>query len=341
MAPKVTIKDIAYRANVSVGTASKVLNGDSSVKESNRKAVEEAVRDLDYNVNKVARSLAHRPLCFGIMLPSEFKEYYRPMLNGIRDAVRELSDFKVSAVYERYANFSDDEKVNACLDKFEREGIDGVIMGPSYVGANSDRIARLQKKRIPVVVLMSDMANSGRIACVTVDAKLSGKIIADLSKLILKEREAVAVFVGNKDMTEHQLKIDGFSEGSRELGVPVMGIYETHEDSEIAYQLTTSLLKKNQNLKLIYVATANSLAVCRAVHACKKQGDVHVVATDVLKGIEPFVEDGTVMAILDQCLQKQGETSVKVLYKYLTEAVVNREEINVAPRLLLRSNILG
>ena len=120
-----------------------------------------------------------------------------------------------------------------------------------------------------------------------------------------------------------------------------MGVYETHEDSEIAYQLTTSLLKKNQNLKLIYVATANSLAVCRAVHACKKQGDVHVVATDVLKGIEPFVEDGTVMAILDQCLQKQGETSVKVLYKYLTEAVVNREEINVAPRLLLRSNILG
>ena len=42
---KVTIKDIAQRANVSLGTASKVLNGDSSVKESNRRAVEEAVRE--------------------------------------------------------------------------------------------------------------------------------------------------------------------------------------------------------------------------------------------------------------------------------------------------------
>ena len=42
-----TIKDIAKTSGVSVGTVSKVLNGDKSVKDVNRRAVEEAVEFLE------------------------------------------------------------------------------------------------------------------------------------------------------------------------------------------------------------------------------------------------------------------------------------------------------
>ena len=80
---RVTIKDIAKAADVSLGTVSKVLNGDQSVKEANRLAVEQAVQALGYNVNKVARSLAHKPIKIGIMLPHVFEEYFDPMVRGI------------------------------------------------------------------------------------------------------------------------------------------------------------------------------------------------------------------------------------------------------------------
>ena len=338
---RVTIKDIAYRANVSVGTASKVLNGDSSVKESNRRAVEEAVRELNYNVNKVARSLAHKPLRFGVLLPSEFKEYYRPMLNGIRSAVEALSDFKVSAVFERYANYNDDAKVITYLDKFEKEGIDGLILGPSRVGEYSGRIAELQKKRIPTIVLMSDMVHSGRIACVNVDARLSGTTAADLSELVLKENKSVAVFVGNQDMVEHKIKAESFLEQAKGLGVKVDGVYETHENPEEAYQLTAELLNERPDLSLIYVATANSESVCKCIHDHGQQDRVHVIATDILVGIRPYVENGTVIAMLDQHLWQQGNVAVNVLYKYLTETVLNKEETKVPPSLLLKSSILA
>lgn len=338
---KVTIKDIAQRANVSLGTASKVLNGDSSVKEGNRRAVEEAVRELNYNVNKVARSLAHKPLRLGVLLPSEFKEYYRPMLGGIRSAIAALSDFKVSAVYERYANYNDDEKVTMYLDKFEKEGIDGLILGPSRVCEYSERIAKLQKKRIPVIVLMSDMVNSGRLACVDIDAKLSGKIAVDLSELILGKNESVAIFIGNKDMIEHRIKMDSFLKQAEKLGVHVAGVREAHENPQEAYGLAAELLKKRPDLRLIYVATANSESVCRCIHDLGRQGEVHVIATDILSGLRPYVEDGTVVAVLDQHLWQQGNAAVDVLYKYLTEAVLNKEETKVAPSLLLKSSILA
>lgn len=339
MSAKVTIKDIAQRAHVSVGTVSKVINGDKSVKESNRRAVEEAIAAWDYNVNKVARSLAHRPLKIGILLPSEFKEYYRPMLKGIQDAIEDLSDFKVSAVYERYVDFNDDRGVMESLDRLEKKGVDGIILGPSYVGTYSDRIEKLQKKQIPVVVVMSDMPQSGRIACINVNAALSGQTAADLSRLLLKERESVAVFVGNKDMTEHFIKAGSFQEKAKELDLCVDGVYETHEDSEIAYQLTANLLKKSRELSLIYVATANSVSVCRCIKEQGYQGKVRVIATDILKELEPYIENGTVVAVLEQHLQQQGGAAVNVLYKYLIEGTLNKEETRILPTLLLHSEI--
>ena len=338
---KVTIKDIAERANVSVGTVSKVINGDSSVKERNRAAVEEAVKALNYNVNKVARSLRHKPLRLGILLPSEFKEYYRPMLMGIRIAVESLSDFKVSALYERYANFNDDKTVTDCLDRFEESGVDGIILGPSHIGAHSDRIARLSRKQIPVVVMMSDMAGTGRIACISIDAKMSGSIAADLSGLLLKEKETVAVLIGNHDMTEHQMKAESFIHKAAEWNIGVEGVYETYESSETAYRLTEELLEKKPQLRLIYVATANSVSVCKCIQDHGFEKKVHVIATDVLQELRPYVEENMVVAILDQHLQQQGEAAVNVLYKYLTEGILYREEARLEPSLLLKSNIMS
>lgn len=337
---KITIKEIAQRANVSVGTVSKVLNGDQSVKESNRKAVEEAVQFLDYNVNKLARSLAHKPLRIGVLLPSEFKEYYCSMLNGIQKAVEALSDYKVSAEYERYMNYNDDDIVNIYLDKFEQEEISGIILGPSSVGTHSKRIAELQKKGIPVVVVMSDMKNTGRLACIRVDATISGQTAADLSQIVLNQDEEVAVYVGNKDMEEHLRKAEGFSKRAKELGVHVAGIYETHEEAEIAYQLTHSLLQKNPKLRLIYVATANSVSVCKCINDCGKEKEVHVVATDLLPDLRPYVENGTAIAMLDQHLEQQGIAAVNVLYRYLSEGVLNSEETKISPSLLLKSGML-
>ena len=51
-----TIKDIAARSGVSIATVSKHING-IPVKESNRRRIDEAIRELGYQVNAAARAL--------------------------------------------------------------------------------------------------------------------------------------------------------------------------------------------------------------------------------------------------------------------------------------------
>lgn len=55
-----TIRDVARRAGVSVGTVSHVLNGSATVSEATRERVLQAIRELDYQPDEAARTLRRR-----------------------------------------------------------------------------------------------------------------------------------------------------------------------------------------------------------------------------------------------------------------------------------------
>jgi len=335
---RVNIKNIAARAGVSVGTVSKVLNGDTSVKEKNRKAVEEAVEELHYNVNRVARSLAHKPITLGIILPSVFKEYFSPMIDGISEVVDNLSDYKVSAVYRRYSKFDDSKSVKEFLEHFEKEGVDGIVLGP-YMESGNDKLflERLHSRSIPVVMVMSELVSSKRIACVSIDAELSGKTAAELIAMNLKKNQSVAVFVGNANVSEHRIKAESFIARLKELKIKKVQLCETQDDPDLGYRITMKALKKDKDLGMIYVATGNSLAVCKAIEDAGRMKSTKVIATDLFGELDTYVKNGTVIGILDQHMKELGAMSVNILYRYLTEGTVAEEDIKIAPSVLLKS----
>ena len=57
MGNRVTIKDVAREANVSIKTVSNVLNDTGSMRPDTRRRVEEAMRKLGYTVNISARAM--------------------------------------------------------------------------------------------------------------------------------------------------------------------------------------------------------------------------------------------------------------------------------------------
>ena len=62
-----TIRDVAARAGLSVGTVSKYING-KTVKESTRLAIEEAIKELDFHPNNIAKGLRNAK-SFSVALP--------------------------------------------------------------------------------------------------------------------------------------------------------------------------------------------------------------------------------------------------------------------------------
>lgn len=69
---KVTIKEVAKKANVSPSTVSRVLSDSSQISEKTKEIVREAISKLNYRPNVIARSLANnKSRIIGVVFPNE------------------------------------------------------------------------------------------------------------------------------------------------------------------------------------------------------------------------------------------------------------------------------
>src|SRR3954464_10212588 len=84
-----TIKEVADLAGVSVGTVSHVITGSVTVSEPLRLKVKDAIRELDYHPNHVARSLkTSRTRTLGIIIPDMTISFFPQIINGAESAAR-------------------------------------------------------------------------------------------------------------------------------------------------------------------------------------------------------------------------------------------------------------
>src|SRR5437763_16738564 len=82
--PDATIRDVARRAQVSVASVSRALNGSDNVSEGIRSRITDAVRELGYSPHAGARSLSlARTNAIGVMLPDLHGEFFSEIVRGM------------------------------------------------------------------------------------------------------------------------------------------------------------------------------------------------------------------------------------------------------------------
>jgi len=88
--PKVTIREIADLAGVSVATVSRVMNGRDDVSRETRELVQRIVRERGYTANRTARGLsAGRTGLIGATVPRIHPAYFSFILSGAAEALYE------------------------------------------------------------------------------------------------------------------------------------------------------------------------------------------------------------------------------------------------------------
>src|ERR1035441_9706425 len=122
-----TIRDVARLANVSVSTASAVINGKATVREALRLRVTRAIEALDYHPDVVARSLkVRRSKTVGIVVPDLTNSFYPEVMRGMEDAARQ-SGYSVIICDSR----EDNELELSHLRMLFSRRVDGVLIAPT------------------------------------------------------------------------------------------------------------------------------------------------------------------------------------------------------------------
>ncbi len=85
---RATIRDVAALAGVSIGTASKALNGQGKLRDETRERVAAAARELGFAPNVLARGLlAGRTYTVGVITTDSFGRFSIPVMLGAEDAL--------------------------------------------------------------------------------------------------------------------------------------------------------------------------------------------------------------------------------------------------------------
>jgi LacI family transcriptional regulator len=92
VAQRVTIREIADRAGVSIATVSRVLNGRGDVSDETRELVSRVIQENGYSANRSARSLpGGRTGLVAFLVPLVFPAYFSYLLAGAAQALSEQS----------------------------------------------------------------------------------------------------------------------------------------------------------------------------------------------------------------------------------------------------------
>lgn len=213
---EVTIKEVAKKAGVSIGTVSRVINGAKDVKEKNRIKVEAAIEELNFRPNHYAKNLkSNKSNLIGIIVPDLTDEFFLFLTNGIEQA----------ATHEGYLVVVLTSKGNAELEKkyiefLWEKRVDGIVI--TSAGGNEDILLPIRDKGTPVV-FVDRKPQSHLFDSVYVD-KRHGAYLAT-SYLIECGHRKIALATGPKELVTNADRFSGFIQALYDHNIPIQNEY--------------------------------------------------------------------------------------------------------------------
>src|SRR6478735_7630113 len=272
-----TLEDVAARAGVGRGTASRVINGASRVSAHAREAVQSAIDELGYVPNRAARSLVtNRTDAIALVIAeSEERVFGEPFFAGV---VRGIGGSLAKADKQLVLMLAPAERAGHIDDYLTRQHVDGVLLLSLH---NDDTLpTRIRERGIPVVQGGGPTPGPG-VGYVDNDNTEGARLA--VAHLLERGRRRIATIAGPADMTVGHHRVAGYRSALRAAGVEPLTI--EHGDFSQASGVTAmrALLARHPDLDAVFAA--NDPMAAGAVSVLRDAGrsipaDVAVVGFD-------------------------------------------------------------
>jgi LacI family transcriptional regulator, galactose operon repressor len=219
-----SIKEVAHRAGVSVGTVSNVLNRPWIVAPATRQRVQDSIRALGFVRNEAARHLrAGRSRTVGLIVLDVANPFFTDIAEGAEslayehDTVVMLCNSKTDPVREGHH-----------LDQLEQQRVMGILITP--FDSNDPRLTAMVSRGTPVVLV--DRSADRGLCSVSVDDQLGGRLAGN--HLIEAGHRRIAFIGGPFTMQQVSDRMAGITATAEKAGdvdlqyyeVDVMGVVE-------------------------------------------------------------------------------------------------------------------
>jgi LacI family transcriptional regulator len=219
---RATIRDVAAAAGVSIGTASKALNGQGKLRAETRERVAQAAERLGFAPNTLAQALlAGRSFTVGLITTDSFGRFSIPVMLGAEDALGtgQISVFMCDTR-------DDPERERRYIEMLSARRVDGLIVTGRRI---EPRPPVGSAPGIPVVYAMTQPAY-GDDPAVLPDDEGGGRAAAE--HLVGLGRRRIAHIAGPERFLCSRLRARGFAAALEAAGLSQCGVTRYGEWSE-------------------------------------------------------------------------------------------------------------
>ena len=336
----ITIKEIAEKAGVSIGTVDRALHNRSGVAIKTKELILKIAREGNYKTNHFARTLKlNRVFRIAIYIPED-NEYWLTIKKGIENKAAEYSTFGLRVIFFTF----DRNKPDDFIKKGQlllKEDINAVVFAPIFEQFSNDLCDKLDARSIPYVFIDSNLKNRNYLSFIGQNSFQSGLLAARL--LTLGYRGNAPLYIVRFDEYDNlnktiEERINGFKEFLFDKNIEEKFI------KEVTLENQKKLLEMKQFLQIqaeYYLFVPNSRAYKVAADLLTESNDqfCRIVGYDAIHNNIKMLEKEKIDFIIDQSPLQQGELCLQALHEYFILNQSPKKDQFIALNILTRENI--
>ena len=331
---KITIYDVAKKANVSIATVSKVINENGSISPRTRTRVKEVMNELHYRPNLMAAALTKQKTnTIGLIVPDITNPFHSEISRIINNLCRER-DYSVTI-----CNTDDDkEKTLNYIDQLMQRSVDGIIICSPV--PCTDKVKEIIQNDFPIVLLTTEL-NGVNANTVLVD-EYAGTYNA-VDHLIRQGCQSIC-FLGGKGVDNNSSKFRAYNDIMTEYGLPINKVSTNH--------INSAVLRDSNNLEGLFDATHyDGLFACSDILAVGALHEAQRKGISVPKSLKIAGFDNTFLACIttpqitsasqpvdDMCQKAVDFIIEEIENKEANNAKITRQKILFPSRLYQRGS---
>jgi LacI family transcriptional regulator len=329
-----TIKEVAVLAGVSSATVSHVINGTRYVSDAVRDQVLNAMKELDYRPNDLARSLRSGIThTLGLIIPDSSNPFFAELGHCIENAA-----FKAGYSVILCNTENDMRKELLYVDVLTKKLVDGMIFVAA--GENADIFKSLVDLDIPVVVM--DRNYEGLDLELVSSDNHQGGVLAT-SHLISLGHTRIGCVSGPSKINPSSKRLDGYMEALKSKGLPVDPKYIVQGDfhPESGFDAGIKLLSLPERPTAIFAC--NDLMAMGVIKAAASMGlrvpeDLALVGYD---DIELASYTNPPLSTIKQPKVEMGLTALQIILDRIGNRESGRQKIQLPVSIVVRSSCGG
>lgn len=333
MTRTVSVKDVASRAGVAVGTVSNVLNNPERVTPGTRDRVLQAIGDLGFVRNDAARQLrAGHSRTVGMIVLDVGNPFFTSVVRAaedaaaLRGAVVLLGDSGQEAGREAHY-----------IDLFQEQRVQGLLISP--VGDVTARLDHLRESGIPAV-LVDRRSDDDGYSSVSVDDDAGGYLAA--RHLLEGGRRRIAFVGGPSSIRQVADRLQGAARAVAESPDATLEVLDSDGQSVLAgRRVGNDLVERDAGLRPDGVFCANDLLALGLMQALTMTHSVRIPEDIALIGYDDidFAASAVVpLSSIRQPTAALGRTAIELLTAEIESGGSRRRSVVFTPELVVRQS---